>query len=361
MPDRGKGVPFRLENKNIAQIANVHSTFTIENTTTDAPSTAMDILHNLSSGTPAVGIGTRININTQSLTGSANIAGRIETILDVVTASAEDSHLNFYIQDGGSLADNLMLDKEGIHVNGDGPSTITSTTAPALTVQSDATNLGTNWIATTAQPLGVLDQDSLVSIVSDQSGSVGSGITLDEVNSSTQLYINNWNLNRNTSGSNATLYLAYRTIPGSGGLVAMYFETDGRTYFPEAYNDTTASAANMTIASGGQILRSTCGEYWKKNIRAFEPDLTEFFNMDVSTFEEKSSNVTGHSIIANAQTFNALPDAVIKADIVTSKDENGESITTDEDVYDSLNWNFIVTAMYIKMSELNDRIKVLER
>lgn len=349
----------RTQNAHLSIKDDVRSTFTVENAILNAPSTALDIQHNVT-GTPAVGIGTRLDIYTQSLAGSANISSRIESVLDVVTAANEESHLNFYIKDGGSLVDNFRVDKKGIHVNGDGPSTITSTSAPALIIQSDATNLGTNWIAPTAQPLGVLDQDALISIVSSEGGSVGSGITLDEVNSTTQAYVNNWNLNRNTSGFNSTLYLAYRTTPGSGGLVSMYFETDGRTYFPEAYGDTTASAANMTFGASGQLLRSTCGEYWKKDLRAFEPDTSGIYDVSIKTFKEKSSNVTGHSIIADANTFTNLPNAVIKADIVTEKDEDGNAIKTDKNVYDSLNWNFITTSMLVEMKKLRDRIAALE-
>jgi len=278
----------------------------------------------------------------------------------------------------------------------------------------NATTLGVNIVNSSLTSLGTIA--SLVATTADINGGTIDGVTIGTNSACTDLIVDNLQLDGNTISSTNTNGDITITPNGTGNILSpnnilvgdtgglyfsisgnivqfhrdanpsyidqfgtgsirfrfgasattrVRFENNGNIYFPEVYNNTTASSANRYIDSAGLEYRSTCGEYWKKNLRDIEIDTSKIYDVSIKTFEEKTTNKTYSSIVADENTYNAIPEIVIKSDALAIDengekllDENGESII-EKDIYDSLNWNLIITAMLCEMKKLKQRIDIL--
>ena len=278
----------------------------VSDTNVSTNTNMLNVYHNIT-GTPSAGIGVSITGYTHSLGSTYHKLFEINSSFTNVSAGSEDSDIIFRNRDSDVFLDCMRMKAKGTVIIPRG---------------EDA--------SVTADGFLQLGEESGVNLVID----------------------NNEILARNNGSVSTPLYL----------------QNDGGTLLSGAiYNTTTASSANVNVASDGTLARSTCGEYWKENIRDFEINTSGLYDISIKTFEEKSNSITGHSIIADANTFAALPNAVIKGNVKKKnengsykKDQEGNYIYEAEDIYDALNWNFIVTAMVVEMKKLQDRIIVLE-
>jgi hypothetical protein len=191
---------------------------------------------------------------------------------------------------------------------------------------------------------------------------------------------------------------------GSANTALYLQQDDGFLHAQPVYDNTVAASANVNVGTDGHLQRATCGEIYKKDIQSLTIDTSGVYDLDIKTFKEKNgADSWQHSIIANSQSYNALPEAVIKSYAIIHKATNEvikpignpndyelryEAIEVGgekkniiwggskrrvirelpnpiaeyeiREIEDSLNWNVITTAILIEMRNLRDRIIALE-
>jgi hypothetical protein len=272
---------------------------TIDDTAVSASSNMAIWYHDIT-GTPAAGIGLNLKGYTHSLGSGFEQLFEIDSTFTDVTSGSEVSEIKFKTMSAGTLTSGVSIS------NGDELSC--GTTLPVIIKNNNIE----------------FDRDTNPSYI-DQAGT-------------------------------GDIFFRF----GAGATTRAEFHNDGVIKFPDVYNKTIPSAANVFINSDGEILRATCGEYWKENIRTLEMDTSDIYDMSIRTYEDKRTGVTRSSIIGNAASYTAFPEAVIKANIATAWDESGNPTAYDEDIYDSLDWNIIVTGLLNEMKKLRDRIVALE-
>lgn len=154
----------------------------------------------------------------------------------------------------GTIAPQYVLDLQGD----------IATNVPAV-IRGDATNLGTNWIATTKPTMALLCADANLNLVSDGGGGVGSAIVFDEVNSTTQTYVDHWSLWRQTNSSGSSFVGYYGTSPGVGGTKIFEFGSAGRCWITALSGNATYAYMRYDTATD-ELFYNTSAKKYKTNI-----------------------------------------------------------------------------------------------
>ena len=90
---------------------------------------------------------------------------------------------------------------------------------------------------------------------------------------------------------------ADQIILGTGGTARVYISTT-QFVVPLVYSDTTASAANVYVASNGRMQRSTSARKYKTNV-VYDRDVLAGYDLHPVSFESKIDGSTHYGLIAD--------------------------------------------------------------
>jgi len=131
----------------------------------------------------------------------------------------------------------------------------------------------------------------------------------------------------------------------------LFIEASGYVASDTVYNDTTASAANMTIAATGQILRSTSSARYKENIQDATDGLSAIMQLRPRTFVGKRD--VGPQRWRH-YGFTAEEVAAVMPDLVGYENVDGEMVPG------WIEYDYLTAPIVKAIQELAARVEALE-
>lgn len=236
---------------------------------TDAGTVNQTITFYRNSASPAVSDGVTILQFAGNNSSSAEISyARLRTTINSPTAGAHTG--NFFIEVPNAAVTKTVLQTDGVSTL-IGDSTIqidgTNVTAGIGRTPGTTTRLRVNGLGTTNSTSAVIiaDSASVVTFEVEDDGLIRTG-----------------------SSAGAKAGAPYNNAAGSSTPKVLFVNSAGGVQSQDAYNTTTATAANAVAQTNGTIARSTSSLKYKRDVENFTPGLTETLALRPVTYRGKN-------------------------------------------------------------------------